>query len=1622
MGGGKTVSTEIDNQVVRLTFDNKQFKEETKETITMLDKLKQALGFGQVKTGLNDIKVALTNLPINTLIVAADTVNKKFSTLGTMIDEGVRNLERQIESMVRSAINSLNIFKGGLASGFAEYETQINAIQTIWANTKDKGTTLDQINEALDELNVYADKTIYNFTQMTRNIGTFTAAGVDLDTSVKAIQGIANLSAMSGASAEDASRAMYQLSQALAAGKVNLQDWNSVVNANIGGKTFQKVLIETAEELGTISGEFAEGLKTESLAFRETLKEGWITSDVLTASLAKFTDTSTELGRTATDAATKVKTFTQLIDTLKETVQSGWTQTWEYIIGDFEQARDLFTKISDTVTALVQPSMDARNEMLRYWSENGKLGEQMKNDLKIEEENAKEIDRIAREVIQGKYGNGQARFDALDAAGYDHRVIQNAVNAILGLGAAFEIEKEEATESTKAMTGRQMVLKGLSNIGESLIKIIHTIQLAFRDVFPPMTGVQLVALSEKFLELTERLKANRKILTTIRKVFRGLFSILKIGVNTVKAVLTGLFDVLSHLFSKGGSGSMTDNIESFFDLFWNLSNNLEKLGVFETIRESVGKLSVAIDFLIDKFKTLIAYISENGLGNTIVMLLSKAKDEVKNLGESFKGLMTNFYGNIKDNGLVKNLSNTLNEATKITINQGSIVEKLGSFGSAIYNALVFAGSKIRNGFKWLFDNVVEFVKNHNFNVFAIISDLFGKWQLLRIADSIYKFVTSVKDIPKAITNFLSGISSCFKTLTTATEKYIKSKTVEVFVHAFMYLMGALGSMVVEVLALGSMEGPDMQQGIWGMVDLVILMSTLMAVLGKVAKTKVPTGTAMFEIFDPSLMLTLIGVMGALATLSGAVVLLGKTDSETLVQGIAVIAGMTGLVIVLSYFFENVRSGPAGGSKYAAKAMIGMAVAINLMMLPLTALTAFLMLSGDTGLDSLNSAFAIIAMMMTLVGGLTILIAAVTKTDLVGVASVLIAFAVAISAMTIPILLITKYFNDNQNEQALNSIIGAVGIVVGLMGFMTACMILLSKFSGLGGSNLLAAAGAMILCALAITLLVKPIIKLASVYDQYGDQLWKVVGIIGALVGIFTIVTIVLTVIDYFAAGTLPLIFLSIAAMIVAVAPVLLGIALIISSVSKLISSINEFANTDFTNFGKKIKQVLEGIKENIPLAGEVITELIMTMAQVTIDVLPKVWEVIRTSLTSFITNLVGLVLDIVGTLLPIIWQFLLDLVLSAIHFIGDNADAILSTIAEVMGEIADAIEKNESDLVEASGRLFDAIWSLTKEWGSMASEKLGIVLGEIWDSMVQWGKDKTQPLVTQGGKFIRSWTNGIKKLKELPKTIFNTIFDSIKNLIQGNFQSMFDFGSDIIGNLVGGMESKVTNLFGFVSETAGGIINKFLKIFDINSPAGTTKEMGGYLIEGFGVGIKDKITGLWNTVKEAGSGLLTSFKDSLTGKGDGSGGIIDTIKGYFEGFDLQSLFGGENGLFGDFDLQSMLGDNLNLESTITPVLDLDSLNSSMDNLDSIFGSQSISLSDLNGSLSGSYSLDNPRNGSYNDTNILTSINRLNKKLDDLAVAITNLHIRMDTGALVGSIVSDMDSALGSRMALRSRGV
>lgn len=145
------MSTTIDERVVEMRFDNSRFERNVQTSLSTLDKLKNSLNLSGATKGFEEIDNAAKKVNMSGLGSAVESVRMKFSALEVMAVTALANITNSAINTGKKLVSSLTI--DPIKSGFQEYETQINAVQTILANTSSKGTTLDQVNNALDELN-----------------------------------------------------------------------------------------------------------------------------------------------------------------------------------------------------------------------------------------------------------------------------------------------------------------------------------------------------------------------------------------------------------------------------------------------------------------------------------------------------------------------------------------------------------------------------------------------------------------------------------------------------------------------------------------------------------------------------------------------------------------------------------------------------------------------------------------------------------------------------------------------------------------------------------------------------------------------------------------------------------------------------------------------------------------------------------------------------------------------------------------------------------------------------------------------------------------------------------------------------------------------------------------------------------------------------------------------------------------------------------------------------------------------------------------------------------------------------------------------------------------------------
>ena len=1023
------MSKTVDERVVEMRFDNSQFEKNVSTTMSTLDKFKQKLNFGGVKKGFEEVGSAAQKVDMRGLGAGVDAVSAKFSALQIMGTTALVNITNSAVNAGKRMVNALTLEP--VMSGFKEYETQMNAVQTILANTQSKGSTLDDVNKALDELNHYADLTIYNFTEMTRNIGTFTAAGIDLKTSVSAIQGIANLAAVSGSTSQQASVAMYQLSQALAAGTVRLMDWNSVVNAGMGGEIFQNALKKTSELLGT----GAEAAIKAKGSFRESLSTGWLTSQVLTETLKKFTtsganeyvaeytglsadavkatlesakaqygeanavkeaakalaeksgknreeiEQALQMAQTAENAATKVKTFSQLWNVMKEAAQSGWARTWQIIVGDFEEAKNLLTPLSDFFTGVIGKISDARNKLLE-----GILGMGFKslaekfNTIMAPAKNAADtiskvkdsvadLSDIVNQVIRGNFGNGKERIDKLTAAGQNYYRIQNKVNE--ALGNSFRHSDEKIAAQDKFLGIQKETADATAKAGTETEKLTDK-QKKFIKELASMTEEQAKAngyTDEQIAALKELVATAEKLGIPVEELIDNLDEINGrwLLINSFKNIGQRLITVIKAIGSAWRDIFPAMQAEQLFNLIAGFHKLTTQMKVSDEtadkIRRTFKGLFAALDIILTVvsgplkigFKILQQLLSAFDL--TIFDLTANISDAIVKFRDwidsvfdmsgvfemispyiaTFIETIKDFFKSLKDWKLVnkmvaalKKLVNTVKKLLKFDVSDisfGDILTRIKDAFASAPKAMKEIGANIveglQNGLGDRFATIVKKAKEIATTIINTIKNVLGIHSPSTVMFEIGENVVAglINGIGSGIQFVIDGVAKVGNYIINAFKKLDFGPLVDTLKNGIEKLKGSVGNFdwkkLLAIIPIGVVLVVVKQ-----MYDFVSAISDGIGSVNKVIDGLAGIEKSFSKILNAKAFETaassLEKIAKSIAILAGAVVVLSFVDEKNLYRSVGVIVVLSLVLTALSKAVTKMQSASARISKDGLK--------------------------------------------------------------------------------------------------------------------------------------------------------------------------------------------------------------------------------------------------------------------------------------------------------------------------------------------------------------------------------------------------------------------------------------------------------------------------------------------------------------------------------------------------------------------------------------------------------------------------------------------------------------------------------------------------------------------------------
>lgn len=1338
----------IENRIVQMQFDNTSFERRLGDTLKSLDHLNQTIANAGSKNGLANLEQSVRGFNLGPVVTSIEGVSSKFLAMATIGVTALSTIVTKALEVGGRLLKSLSLQP--LIDGFQEYGNQIGSIQTILANTDAKGTTLTEVNDALNQLNEYSDKTIYNFGQMTRNIGTFTAAGVDLDTSVQSIKGIANLAAISGSTSEQASSAMYQLSQAIATGSVKLMDWNSIVNAGMGGEVFQKALFETGKQMKTITdvpmNQTFEEWTDAGNSFRGSLETGWLTADVLTKTLSTFTgELSKEqlvamgfteqqaaeferLGQLGVEAATKVRTLKGLIDTTKEALGSGWAQSFRIIFGDFNEATELFTNISNNLGAFIKQSAEARNALLQGWADLG---------------------------------------------------------------------------------GRTLLIEALSTAFHNLGEILAPIKEAFREVFPPLTAQRLMDLTTSFKNFADALKPSEQTVENLKRIFTGFFGALEIGWTVIKETARFIADLFTSA-TGAGSGKFLEFAAKIGDFFANLNDKLVTQGgirkffeelpakiapvvdkfnevkdavvsFLERFAEKAGPVIEIVQGLVDKFRDFFS-----SLGGGAMDVASDAADRLNQRFQTLRDIgekLGDLWGPFKDAlnkvadildqvwDVIKNWFAELGAKLDAVLGPGDFDKVVDAVNVGLLGAIAGILAKfLKSGFKFdlgdgLFSGITKSFGELTGVLKAMQTDIKAD-ALLKIASAVGILTASVLVLSlidsAALTKGLSAMAvgfaqlvGAFALLNTLASGPRSAASLAIIATGLILLSTAMLILSGAVAILATMDWEDLGKGMAGII----------AMLGAlIIATKLLQGSSIGMIASGA---GLILIATSLNILAGAVKLFATMDWGDMLKGFVGIGVGLGLIALAVNFMPPTMP------------LIGAGLILVAASLSIIAASIMLFAKMDWGQMGKG--------MVGLGGGLLIIAGAM---QLMPVTMPLIgAGLLLVSASLLVIAKALKQFGGMDW--------GEIGKGLAAMG--GSLLILAAGAYAMSGS--LMGAVAIGVMAVSLTLLVKVIKELAAI--KIGDLIKALVGLaaVFAVLGVAALVLSPITPMLLGLGAALILVGAGFAlfgagAALIATAFEKIaavgseGLGVVAEAIDLLISKLPALVQAFAVGLVQLATVILEAAPPLVAALGVVIEHLISTI----ITLLPKIGELIG--------GIIQTIIDILRAKIPEYIQLGIDIILALLTGIRDNIAQVVTLALEVIGQFLQGLAAGIPQLIDAAVNVITTfINAIASQLGEIVEAGVGLIV-----SFIDGITNNIHRIVDAVGRLIAEF---IRSVANLYGDIIDAGFKALLKFLDGITNNLVEV-VNAVGDMIARFISAVGNKAGEIAAAGLDALIDFL--------------------------------------------------------------------------------------------------------------------------------------------------------------------------------------------------------------------
>ena len=1418
----------IDEKIVAMKMDNSDFKRKATETTSMFGKLKNALNkipgvkLGGTVKDLAGIQSAVNKTDFSQMTSSLDKINDRFSALNVMATTALVNITNRAVNAGLALKKSLTTDQ--VRAGFQEYELKMGSIQTILANTQRHGTTLKEVNEQFEILNDYADKTIYSFGDMTRNIGLFTNAGLELEESVSMIKGFSNAAAASGTNATKAAGAAYQLSQGLSAGYLMQMDWMSLTNAGMGNDNMKRDLIALGQAMGTLTAD----TETAITDWKELLSEDkWLTSDVMSTylqAMAGDLDKATLMAKGLSEAqadvllqnaqigeesATYIRTFTQMMDTLQEGIGSSWATSAELIFGDFEEATKLWTGISEAITPFFEKQGKRRNDLLRFLSS----GDGLSNITTGLLNSLKPIGQIFTVI-----GDGFKR--AFPPTNSLKLIKMTELFKKFSEGLAF------SETTVKRLTNVFAGIFSVFSTGWEVVKALSKLLLDLLPSFETIGGAGLKAvdwLADFAIKLGDSAKSG-ELFETIMARAKSVIE----GINTGVEWLIKNFDTL------GGAIAETVSIL--------VSGDFTGKGPWSEDSKMVSVL----------YKIRDGFVA---FGDGLKAANKGVKDSGDKIGAFFQGIKDG-YNWVKDklagfgNWIVENFPSGEDllaggVLTAMALIVRHVIKTVKDFSKGMGG-----WATMSNDIKDLLESVQDSFKSFTkamkakaiLGIAIAVAVLAGSLILLSVLDGA--------EIGMGLTAIAISLGSVVGAMKVLDELEVDSGG-----------MGTMGQIIAMAIAMSILAGAlkkisdmswqELLQGVLGLTVVLGAFSGAITLMSRYGK---------FDLAASALQLLAFAISARI--LAGAIEPLGKMDPVQLTQaviGLAAILAAMGAFVKLSSDKEAVFTMGAAAGILAISFGIGM-------------IADALEQIGNLDTEVLNQGFITLTAIMM---GIAAFMKATNEAEMLAAGAGILLMAVAMNALIVPIAALG-------NMDTTTLVKGLYAMTIALVAIGAASMLMTGMLASGAGLLLMAVAiNALIipittLGQLKLSTIVKGIIAIAGAF--------LVIGGVAALLGLASpfilafAIAITLMGVAMLAGGTGMSLFAT--SLITLATLSSAAVVTIVATIGTLIAGLATLIPTAVDFMVQLVMQIATAIAENTPILAEKVLVMILGIVTAIADNAPLIYDQFLKLILGLIESwgenvpkIVGAAMEAITALLTAIGERVGDFIEAGVSivtgFLDGVADALPELAESAFNLVLTFIETMSESVRENGPKLTDAVLELV---GSILLVIIdaGVKVINALFGWIPGVEDATAEIGSTAEKYI-SDNFGAESLAQAKGDEFAGGLDSKGETIEDSaagLAALAEGGLDIdvtdIGKNFGeGFAKGIGKAGKSVWESAKGLAKKAADTvsgwLDVRSPSRVTMAIGKYFGDGLAIGIKDRTKQVGKSAKA----MALTAKDSL---------------------------------------------------------------------------------------------------------------------------------------------------------------